>query len=81
MPSNLRPLRPLARTAETSRERASRRLAEALEASGLSQERAGELLGVDARQVRKWLHGEVRLGPLELLVELETAALKKRRAA
>jgi hypothetical protein len=31
--------------------------------------------------VRKWLHGEVRLGPLELLVELEAVIAAKRRAA
>jgi transcriptional regulator with XRE-family HTH domain len=70
----------LARTRETSRERACERLAAALSASGLSQERAAQLLGVDARQVRKWLHGEVPLGPLELLVELEAVTPKGRAA-
>ena len=78
--SNLRPIRAIARPEQSSRDRACARLSDALAASGLSQQRAGELLGVDARQVRKWLHGEVTLGPLELLVALE-AVTGKRRAA
>lgn len=80
MPTNLLPFPSRTRTRESSRELAAERLREALADSGLSQDRAAELLGVDSRQVRRWLHGEVALGPLELLVELE-AVTEKRRAA
>lgn len=80
MKTNLLPFPPRARTRESSRELAAERLREALSAAGLSQDAAAQLLGVDSRQVRRWLHGEVPLGPLELLVELEAVA-EKRRAA
>jgi DNA-binding transcriptional regulator YiaG len=45
------------------------------EASGLTQEQAAALAGLDPRQVRRWENGEVPLGPLEL------AELLRRRAA
>lgn len=64
-PAKVVPLPLPARTLATAR------LRRALCASGLSQHAAGELLGVDARQVRRWLSREVSLGPLELLVALE----------
>jgi transcriptional regulator with XRE-family HTH domain len=77
MPGNLRTLRPPARTSTSC---AARRLVSALHASGLSQIEAAELVGVDPRQVRRWLHGEVPMGALELLVELDAVAAAGRAA-
>lgn len=79
MQDNLRPLRPLSRTQE-SRRRAADRLRVAIDGSGLNCEQVAGLLGCDRRQVRRWVNGEVPLGPLELLVELEAAAAKRRAA-
>lgn len=73
------PLRPLART-PASRARATERLRAAIGSAGLTVEQAGALLGVDRRQVHRWLSGEVSLGPLELLVEIEAVARKGRAA-
>lgn len=53
MPTNLLPFPSRTRTRESSRELAAERLREALADSGLSQDRAAELLGVDSRQVRR----------------------------
>lgn len=72
-------LRPPART-PASRDRATERLRAAIGSAGLTVEQAGALIGVDRRQVHRWLSGEVSLGPLELLVELEAAAAKRRAA-
>ena len=54
---------------------ASAALKELRRAAGLTQEQAGALIGLDARQVRRWENAEVPLGPLEL------TELLRRRAA
>ncbi len=64
----------LARTHASSWVRGARR------AAGLTQEQAAELLGVDARQVRRWESGESPMGALELVVLLE-GLMGERRAA
>lgn len=61
----MRTLAPEPRTLATAR------LRRAICATGLSQERAGQLVGKDGRQVRRWLSGSVALGALELLLALE----------
>lgn len=65
MSTKVFPPRPLARTHASSWVRSARR------AAGLTQEQAAELLGVDARQVRRWESGESPMGALELVVLLE----------
>jgi transcriptional regulator with XRE-family HTH domain len=58
---------------------ATARLRKVICSLGLTQEEAGRLVGVDGRQVRRWLSGDVSLGALELLIELE--AISNREAA
>lgn len=72
--SNVVPLRPSARTLATAR------LRRAIYDSGLTQHEAGQLVGVDGRQLRRWLSGDVSLGALELFVELERRGSKRRAA-
>jgi transcriptional regulator with XRE-family HTH domain len=60
-PGKLTMPRPIARTHASSWVRSARR------AAGLTQEQAVELLGVDARQVRRWESGESPMGALELM--------------
>lgn len=67
---SVRTARALARTL------ASARLKIAVDRSGLSQQNLGALVGVDARQVRRWLSGAVSLGPLELLAVIESSKQK-----
>jgi len=61
----------VATPAKEPRAQASARLRSARLRAGLTQERAADLVGVDARQLRRWENGEVPLGPLELLLALE----------
>jgi len=42
--------------------------------AGLSQERAGQLLHLDARQVRRWENGESPVDALDLYLALEELA-------
>lgn len=56
------------------------RLRSAREALGLSQEAAGQLRGISARQVRKLENNESPNDGLELLAELEARLATKRAA-
>lgn len=53
-----------------ARARASALLRRVLCSAGLTQQEAGARVGKDARQVRRWLSGDVPLGALELLAAL-----------
>ena len=64
----------------SSRKEAARRLRLARHAAGLTQEDAAALCGTTRRTIGARERGDVDLGPLEQLVELE-AANDKRRAA
>ena len=55
------------------------RLRRALHESGFTQEEAGRLVGVDAKQVRRWMVKTPRA--VELLVELERVGAERKRAA
>jgi len=56
---------------QRARTLATARLRREICASGLTQAEFGALVGVDARQVRRWLSGRVSLGALEALCALE----------
>jgi hypothetical protein len=62
---------------------ASARLRRAICAAGLSQQAAGELVGVDARQVRRWLEAtdERRPDRLALLCAVEALPVVRTRGA
>jgi len=72
--AKLRLVPELARSPGASRLRAARL------ALGLSQEAAGRIRGISARQVRKLENNESPNDGLELLVELEALAQAKRAA-
>lgn len=61
-----------------ARTTASARLKSALCAAGLTQDEAGRLVGVDGRQVRRWLAKPPPV--LQMLVELEAVVERKRAA-
>lgn len=61
-----------------SRALASARLRRAICAAGLTQDEAGALVGVDGRQVRRWLASPPDV--LRLLDELEARAERKQAA-
>jgi transcriptional regulator with XRE-family HTH domain len=63
----------LADGARTRKSAAAERLKAARIKRGLTQEQAAQRNGLDPRQVRRWENGEVPLGPLELLCDLEAA--------
>lgn len=50
---------------------ASSELGRRIRVARMTQESAGALVRVDARQVRRWLSGDVSLGPLELYLVLD----------
>lgn len=70
MPSNVRMLPVVARTPPSSGDR----LRSVRLRAGLSQERAGQLLHLDARQVRRWENGESPVDALDLYLALEELA-------
>lgn len=74
MPAKVLTLRPSPRTLASARLRRARFTAE------LTQEQVAQLLGIDARQVRRWENGESPMGALEALVLLELEATGRRAA-
>lgn len=72
--SNVSRLRPLTRTP------ASATLARAIRGAGLTQEQAGKLVGVEDRQVRRWLKGAARADRLDLLCAIEALTESKKAA-
>ncbi len=76
--SNVRPLRPEARTPTSARGELRRELCE----SGLSHDEAGALRGKAGRQVRRWLNGE-SVEALQLYLDLKAynSARAGRKAA
>lgn len=75
MAAKIRPIGEFARSPGASRLRSARL------ALGLSQEEAGRLRGIGARQVRKLENNESPCDGLELLAALEEAITSGKRAA
>jgi len=63
-----------------ARKEAARRLRLARHAAGLTQEDAAAFCGTTRRTIGARERGDVDLGPLEQLVELEAEAMRKRAA-
>jgi len=67
----------LASTANSARTELSARLRRAMCSLGLTQSEAGRRVGVDARQVRRWLNGSASIATLDLVLKLEDEQARK----